>query len=110
MGTVVIVAYRARPGHEPALIELLRRHHGILRLQGLVTDFAPVFMRSKDGAYLEIFEWKGQAAIEASHKNASVKEMWARFEAACEFVRFADLAEAGEVFPGFERVVMPKGL
>lgn len=110
MGVFVIAAYRPKPGQEEALIGVLRRHHGILKLQGLVTDFRPVVLKSKAGEYLEIFEWKSEQAVEAAHKNPSVKELRQRFEACCDSVKLGDIAECAEPSPNFIKVHIPVGL
>jgi hypothetical protein len=58
-------------------------------------------MRSKDGTILELFEWRSQEAIDAAHRNATVKELWDRFGEACDFVKLSALAEAGDLFANF---------
>jgi quinol monooxygenase YgiN len=110
MGQITIAAYKPREGQEPALIELLRRHHGILRLQGLVSEFKPVVLKSAEGTYLEIFEWKSKDAMDAAHKNKAVLDLWQRFEVACEYKKLADVKEAQELFASFASVQLPKGL
>ena len=63
MGVFVIAAYRPKKGKER-----------------LVTDRPPYLMRAADGTFVEVFEWKSAAAIEAAHGNSAVQAMWARFE------------------------------
>ena len=54
---------------------------------------------------LEIFEWRSEAAVEAAHANPRVQALWARYEACCDYITLADLAEAKSMFPHFELVV-----
>lgn len=61
-------------------------------------------MRSQDGTYLEVFEWKSAEAIAAAHHNAAVGALWTRFERACEYRRLCDVAETQQLFAGFEAV------
>ena len=103
-GVIVIVAYRPKPGKEKELLELVRNRVPTLKKEGLVTDRVPIIMRAKDGTIIEVSEWKSQAAIDAAHQNPNVHAMWQKFFAACEAVRLKSLAEAGEMFPGFEPV------
>jgi quinol monooxygenase YgiN len=101
-GVIVIVAYRPEPGKETELLDLVRSRVPTLRKEGLVTDRAPVIMRARDGTIIEVSEWKSQEAIDAAHKNPNVLAMWNKFFAICECVPLNTLAEAKEMFAGFE--------
>jgi len=103
-GVCVIVAYRPKPGKEDDLLELVRSRVPTLRKEGFVSDRAPTIMRARDGTILEVSEWKSREAIDAAHKNPSVLAMWERFFALCDCVPLNTLAEAGEMFAGFEPV------
>jgi len=69
-----------------------------------VTDRAPVLMRAKDGTLIEVSEWKSHEAIDAAHKNPTVLAMWDKFFAVCDCVPLNTLAEASEMFAGFEPI------
>ena len=103
-GVIVIVAYRPKPGKENELLELVRGRVPTLRQEDLVTDRAPTIMRARDGTIIEVSEWKSQEAIEAAHKNPNVLAMWNKFFAICDCVPLNTLAEAKEMFAGFEPV------
>jgi len=103
-GVVVIVAYRPKPGKENELVDLVRGRVPTLRKEGLVTDRAPTIMRASDGAIIEVSEWKSREAIDAAHKNPNVLAMWNKFFALCDCVPLKSLAEAEEMFAGFEPV------
>src|SRR6478735_3527149 len=103
-GIVVIVAYRPKAGKETDLLELVRARVPTLREEGLVTDRVPVIMRAKDGTIIEVSEWKSTEAIEAAHKNENVWALWNKFFALCDCVPLKTLAEAEEMFAGFEPV------
>src|SRR5436853_4566181 len=103
-GIVVIVAYRPKPGKENELLELVRSRVPTLRKENLVTDRAPTIMRAKDGTIIEVSEWKSREAIDAAHKNPNVLAMWNKFFAVCDCVPLKSLAEAEEMFAGFEPV------
>jgi len=49
-------------------------------------------------------EWKSQEAIDAAHKNPNVLSMWNKFFAICDCVPLKTLAEAEEMFAGFEPI------
>src|SRR2546430_4135310 len=103
-GVVVIVAYRPKPGNENELSDLVRSRVPTLRKEGLVSDRVPTIMRSRDGTIVEVSEWKSREAIDAAHKNPNVLAMWNQFFALCDCVPLKSLAEAEEMFAGFEPV------
>jgi len=101
-GVCPIVAYRPKPGKEDELLELVRARVPTLRQEGLVTDRVPVIMRAKDGTILEVSEWKSPEAIDAAHRNPNVLALWNKFFEVCDCMPLNTLAEAGEMFAGFE--------
>jgi quinol monooxygenase YgiN len=103
-GVIVIVAYRPKPGKESDLVALVRNRMPTLRKENLVTDRAPTIMRSRDGTIIQVSEWKSQEAIDAAHKNPNVLAMWNNFFAICDCVPLNTLAEAKEMFAGFEPI------
>ena len=103
-GVIVMVAYRPRLGKEKELLELVRSRVPTLRKENLATDRVPTIMRAHDGTIVEVSEWKSREAIEAAHKNPNVLAMWNKFFAACDCVPLKSLAEAEEMFAGFEPI------
>jgi quinol monooxygenase YgiN len=103
-GVCVIVAYRPKPGKEKEILELVHARVPTLRKEGLVTDRVPTIMRTRDGTIIEVSEWKSREAIDAAHKNPNVLKMWERFFAVCDCVPLKTLAEAEEMFAGFEPI------
>jgi quinol monooxygenase YgiN len=100
-GVCAVVAYRPKPGKEQELLELVRSRVPILRQEGLVTDRVPTIMRSRDGAIVEVSEWKSREAIDAAHKNSNVLAMWEKFFAVCDCVPLNTIPEAADMFAGF---------
>ena len=103
-GVIVIVAYRPKAGKEKELLELVRNRVPTLRKENLATDRVPTIMRARDGTIIEVSEWKSQETIDAAHKNPNVLTMWAKFFAICDCVPLKSLAEAEEMFAGFEPI------
>jgi quinol monooxygenase YgiN len=103
-GVIVIVAYRPKPGKEKELIELVRSRVPTLKKENLVTDRAPTIMRARDGTIIEVSEWKSREAIDAAHKNPNVLAMWDKYFSVCDCVPLTTLAEAKEMFAGFEPI------
>jgi quinol monooxygenase YgiN len=103
-GDSVIVAYRPKAEREKELLALVRDRVPTLRKEGLVTERVPTIMRARDGTIIEVSEWKSREAIEAAHKNPNVLAMWQKFFELCDCIPLKTLAEAEEMFAGFEPV------
>lgn len=103
-GVIVICAYRPLPGCEEALDDLVAEHAPSLRAAGFVTARAPVIAKAKDGTVVEVFEWASQQAIDLAHADEMVRAIWERFEAVCETVPVAEVAEAKDLFSAFAPV------
>lgn len=104
MGQFSIACYRPKTGKEDELLELTHEHIPILRKEGLVTDRPAYAMRAKDGTIVEVFEWRSKEAVSSAHANPEVMKLWERYAAACDYVPLSTLAEAQEMFAGFEPI------
>jgi hypothetical protein len=98
--TLVIVAYKPKPGKEADLLQLTREHVPLLRAEGLATDHPVTACQAKDGTIVEVFEW-AEGAIERAHSNPVVLKLWERYAAACDYVPLATLAESSMQFASF---------
>ena len=103
-GVCAVVAYHPKPDKGDEVLALVRSRVPNLRKEGLVMERQPVIMRARDGTIIEVSEWKSRAAIDAAHKNPNVLAMWNKFFAVCDCVPLNRLAEAQEMFAGFEPV------
>ena len=83
------------------MLDIVRRHVPTLRQLGLATERAATLLRAADGSLIEVFEWASPAAINAAHEHPVVQAMWAEFDAACEHVKLAALAETQALFAEF---------
>ena len=98
--TIVIVAYKPKPGKDADLLQLTREHVPLLRGEGLATDRPVTACRAKDGTVVEVFEW-APGAVERAHSNPVVLKLWERYAAACDIVPLASLSEASNMFASF---------
>ena|ERR1700756_5103663 len=101
MGSIVIVAYKPKPGKAGALKELTKTHVPRLKKEGLVTDRAAIIMEATDGTIIEVFEWLSQEAINNAHRNPAVLQMWAEYAEVCDYVPLNTLTESSNMFAGF---------
>lgn len=58
-------------------------------------------MKAKDGTIVEVFEWN-DGAIAKAHEHPDVLAMWGEYEKACDYLPLKNLAEANDLFAGFE--------
>jgi hypothetical protein len=98
--TVVIVAYKPKPGRQEELEQLTREHVPLLRREGLATDRPVVAASAADGTIVEVFEWV-EGGSQRAHSNPTVRKLWERYAAACEIVPLTGLAESSTMFASF---------
>lgn len=98
--TVVIAAYKPKPGKDAELLQLTREHVALLRAEGLATDRPVTACRAKDGTVVEVFEW-AEGAVARAHTNPAVQKLWERYAAVCDYVPLASLAESSAIFASF---------
>jgi hypothetical protein len=98
--TIVIVAYKPKPGKEADLLQLTREHVPLLRAEGLATDHPVTACQSRDGTVVEVFEWVA-GGTERAHNNPAVIKLWQRYAAACDYVPLATLPESSTQFASF---------
>src|SRR3954447_18920365 len=104
MGSIAVACYRSRRGCEQALLDLVRNHLPPLRAEGLVTERAPIVMRTADGTIVEVFEWVSKEAIAGAHSNPVVLDLWKKFEAVCFYETPSNLPEFQNMFAHFEAI------
>jgi hypothetical protein len=98
--TVVVVAYRPKPGREDDLLQLTREHVPLLRAEGLVTDRPFIACQAKDGTVVEIFEWV-EGGVQRAHSSPVVQKLWERYAEVCDYVPLNQLPEAADMFAAF---------
>jgi hypothetical protein len=98
--SIVIVAYKPKPGKEADLLQLTREHVPLLRSEGLATDHPVTACQAMDGTIVEVFEWEA-GGPEKAHTNPVVLKLWERYASACDYVPLASLPEASNMFASF---------
>ena len=102
MGRIVIACYKPKPGKNEELKALMKTHLPRLKQEGLVTDHESIMMEATDGTIIEVFEWVSDEAIQNAHTNPAVLQMWGEYGEGCDYVPVGSLAEAANLFSGFE--------
>ncbi|QKJ31192.1 hypothetical protein HQ865_15985 [Mucilaginibacter mali] len=104
-GTVMAMAtYKAKPGNEAALMQLVEKHLPALRELGLATDKTNYVAQAKDGTIIEVFEWTSTSAISAAHQHPAISAIWEKMILIGEFPPISTLAETQRPFPGFAMI------
>jgi len=103
---IVIAMYRPNEGKDAQLQELLRQHSPALRRLELITERPTMLMRSKNGTYLEILEWRSSDSSALAHKHPEVAKIWEAMGPIATFPALASLEEANGRFPHFEPVAL----
>lgn len=98
----VICAYRPKPGEMESFRAALERHLDVLDDRGYLASRQHIVMESpRDGAVLEILEWKSRDAARLAHDDPTVQSVWGQLARSAELIALGDLAEAAETFPHF---------
>jgi len=97
--TVVVVAYRPKPGKAAEWFQLSREHEPLRREEGW-RPIGVVAARAAGDTVVEVFEW-AVGGVEKAYANPRVLPLWKRYADACEIVPLASLAESSTMFAPF---------
>ena len=103
---VVFALYRPHEGKDAELRRLIVQHLPVLRRLEMITDRPPVLVRSKNGTYIEVFEWRSAAMSGRAHEHPEVAGLWKAMGQIADFPGLEGLEEAKERFPHFEPVAL----
>jgi hypothetical protein len=101
---IVLALYRPHEGKDAELRRLIAQHLPTLRRLELVTDRPAILVRSEDGTYIEIFEWRTAEAADLAHQHPEVARVWEAMGQVADFPTLDALAEARKTFPHFQPV------
>ena len=100
---IVFALYKPHQNKENELKMLILKHVPILKSNKLI-ERNPVLVQSKNGIYIEIFEWKSNDAVEEAHENHEVQKLWDKMEKVCDFTNLESIEEVREYFPQFKPI------
>ena len=103
---VVFALYRPHKGKDAELRRLIVRHLPVLRRMEMITNRPAALVRSKNGTYIEVFEWRSAAMSGRAHEHPEVARLWEAMGQVADFPGLESLEEAKERFPHFEPVVL----
>ena len=73
---IVFAIYKPHQNKGNELKKLILKHVPILKSNKLITNRERVLVQSKNGIYIEIFEWKSNDAVEEAHENLEIQKLW----------------------------------
>lgn len=103
---IVFACYRPHEGKDAELRQLIAAHLPTLRRLELVTDRPVVLARSKNGTYVEVFEWRTAESAGLAHEHPEVAKVWEAMGQIAEFPALDSLEESRGRFPHFEPVTL----
>jgi hypothetical protein len=101
---VVFALYRPHSGKDGDLRALIAKHVPTLRRLEVITDRPPVLVKSLDGTYVEIFEWRSAESARKAHEHPEVVSIWEAMAQIADFPALENLKEAKGRFQHFEPV------
>jgi hypothetical protein len=103
MATCLLVGKKPRHGYVE-LCELIAHHIPTLRRLELITDRPAIQVKSKNGTYIEIFEWRTAGASDKAHQRPELAKVWEAMGKVADFPALDSLEEVVDRFPRFEPV------
>jgi len=101
---VVFALYKPHEGKDEELRLIISRHLPVLRRLELITDRPAILAKSRNGTYIEIFEWRTAESAGFAHHHPEVAKVWEAMGAVCDMPLLESLEEVKERFPHFEPV------
>jgi hypothetical protein len=106
----MLVSYFPKKGKEKQLLALLEKHWPTLNKIGLATSMPARLWRATDKRtrrefFVEMFEWKNEAASETAHHTPEVMAIWGPMEPILENMQLTRL----EPLPGPEMKTADSG-
>jgi hypothetical protein len=101
---IVFALYKPHAGKDSELEALINRHVPTLQEYGLVTSRMPIIVKSKNGTYIEVFEWASKEAIDRAHQHPGVASIWEAMGKVSQFTNLSSLEEAGSEFAHFQPI------
>jgi hypothetical protein len=92
----MLVSYFPKKGKEKQLLALLEKHWPTLNKMGLATSTPARLWRATDKRtrcefFVEMFEWKNNAASEIAHQTPEVMAIWGPMESILETMQLTRL-------------------
>ena len=101
---VVFALYKPHEGKDAEFRQVLAQHVPTLRRLELITERPAILVRSKNGTYIEIFEWASPESAGLAHHHPELAKVWEAMGKVGDLPLFSSLEEINGRFPHFEPV------
>jgi hypothetical protein len=105
---VVLALYQVARENEKTLLKLIPKKRRYFLKAGYVTKRPPILLRSRENSeiFIEIFEWKSDAAVAKAHQDPKVRAIWDEMDKLCKKIGkgLNEVPEFATPFPHFELV------
>ena len=101
---IVFALYKPHDGKDADLRQILAEHVPTLRRLEMATDRQTVTVKSKNGTYVEIFEWSTPESAGLAHYHPEVAKVWEAMGKVADLAQLDSLEEIKGMFPHFEPV------
>jgi hypothetical protein len=101
---VVFALYRPHEGKDEELRQLIAQHVPTLRRLELITDRPSILVKSRNGTYIEVFEWISSDGSYRAHQHPEVARIWESMGKVCDLPLLDTLEEIKTRFAHFEPV------
>lgn len=102
MSEIVFAAYKPHPGKEKELEKLIGQHVPTLRELELITDRQPLTLKSKNGTYIEVIEWRDVNSADMAHEHPAVAKIWESMAKVSDFKAMNSLEETDSPFSHYQ--------
>ena len=100
---MVMAMYKPKDGKAAETAALVKKHFPVLKEYGLSTGQESFIGKSKDGTFVEVFEWASESAAKKAHDHPAVAKIWEAMAKVCDFTTLSDLEESKKMFPHFQK-------
>src|SRR5262245_24594004 len=101
---IVFALYKPHPGKDAELLEIIKQHVPTLRRLEMATDRPVVLVKSKNGTYIESFEWSTAEAAGLAHHHPEVAKVWEAMGKIADLAKLDSIEEVKEEFPHFKPI------
>jgi hypothetical protein len=101
---IVFALYKPHEGKDAEMRLLLVDHVPTLRRLELITDRPSILVKSRNGTYIEIFEWSSADGSRLAHQHPEIAKIWEAMGKVGDLPLFESIEEIKGRFPHFEPV------
>jgi hypothetical protein len=103
---IVFALYKPHDGKDADMRRILVEHVPTLRRLELITDRPTILVQTRNGSYIEIFEWATEESARIAHTHPEVAKVWESMGKVGDLPLFETIDELKGRFPHFAPVTL----